>query len=344
MVSSHSDPSAEFYLEPLTRRELEILQLLAEHLSNNEIAQKLTLAPSSIKWYTKQIFAKLGINSRQQVAGRARELGLLNASPSPPPAAHNLPIAMTPFIGRSAQVEQVKHMIAEQKCRLVTLTGAGGVGKTRLALKVAEELVGKFKHGVWLVELASLNSGALVDQTVAAIFGLSGDPEHSPRALLEEYLRDKNLLLVLDDSEGVIVDCARLVDVLLRFCPGLQILVTSRESLGSEGEIPFSVPSMTFPDPLRLPPLEHLTQYEAVHLFADRARSISPNFAISAENARDIASICKRLDGIPLAIELAAARVKILSVKHIASHLEESFKLLAGGFRTAIPRHQTMRA
>ena len=344
MGSSLTEPPSEFYLEPLTRRELEILQLLAEHLSNNEIALKLTLAPSSIKWYTKQIFAKLGINNRQQVAQRAMELGLLKTNPPSLPSVHNLPVSMTPFIGRQAQVEQVKRMLSEMGYRLVTLTGAGGVGKTRLALKIAEELVGRFKNGVWLVELASLNNGALVDQTVAAVFGLTADPDHSAPELLMEYLRDKHLLLVLDDSELVIADCARLADMLLRLCPGLHILVTSRESLGLEGEIPFSVPPMTFPDPQRLPPLEHLNQYEAVHLFVDRARSISPGFSITQENARDVASICKRLDGIPLAIELAAARVKILTVRQIASHLEESFKLLAGGFRTALPRHQTMRA
>jgi predicted ATPase/DNA-binding CsgD family transcriptional regulator len=345
MSDSGSDKSADFYLEPLTRREQEILLLLVEHLSNNEIAQKLTLAPSSIKWYTKQIFAKLGINSRQQVADRARELGLIKSAQSPStPQLHNLPVSMTPFIGRRAQVEQVKRMVSELNYRLVTLTGAGGVGKTRLALRVAESVVGTFKHGVWLVELASLNNGALVDQTVAMVFGLNPDPEHSSQVLLSEYLRDKTLLLILDDCEHLIDDCARLVDTLLRLSPGLHVLVTSRESLGLEGEIPFSVPSMTFPNPFRLPPVEQLTQYEAVHLFADRAQSVSPGFAVTGENGKDIARICKRLDGIPLAIELAAARIKILSVEQIANYLEESFSLLAGGFRIDLPRHQTMRA
>lgn len=344
MPNSHSDNYSEIMVEPLTRRELDILPLLAEHLSNNEIAEKLTLAPSSVKWYTKQIFAKLGINTRQQVAERARKLGLLKANSVKLPPAHNLPLAMTPFIGRNAQVEQVRRMISELNYRLVTLTGAGGVGKTRLALKVAESLVETFKQGVWLVELASLNDGTLVDQTVAAVFGLDGDPDHPPQILLEDYLRNRNLLLILDNCEHLIEACARLVDTLLRLCPGLKILVTSRESLGLEGEIPFSVPSMTFPNPLRLPPLEQLGQYEAVHLFTDRARSISPNFAITDINGRDVARICKRLDGIPLAIELAVARTKVLSVEQIANHLEDSFKLLAGGFRTALPKHQTMRA
>jgi predicted ATPase/DNA-binding CsgD family transcriptional regulator len=331
-------------LESLTRRELEILQLLTENLSNNEIAEKLTLAPSSVKWFVKQIFAKLGVNSRQQAANRARELGLLNPDTPKLHPAHNLPISMTPFIGRDVQVEQVSRMITELDYRLVTLTGAGGVGKTRLALKVAEGLIGKFRDGVWLVEMASLNDGKLVDQTIASIFSLGGDSERSPQNRLLEYLRNKNLLLIIDDCEHLIEDCARLIDTLLRLCPNLQFLVTSRESLGLEGEIPFSVPSMSFPDPLRLPSVEHLNQYEAIRLFLDRARLISPNFTITDENSRGIARICKRLDGIPLAIELAAARVKILDIEQIADHLEESFRLLAGGFRTALPRHQTMRA
>ena len=344
MSNSLSNKSSDFILEPLTRREQEILALLAERLSNNEIARKLTLAPSSVKWYTKQIFAKLGINTRQQVADRAKELGLLKANTPKQPTANNLPVSMTPFIGRQAQVEQVVRMISELNYRLVTLTGAGGVGKTRLALKVAEALVETFNHGVWLVELASLSNSALVDQNVAAVFGLTAQPDHSLMALLEDNLRDKKLLIILDDCEHLIEACARLVDRLLRFCPGLQFLVTSRESLGLEGEIPFSVPSMSFPNPLRLPPVEEIKQYEAVHLFVDRARLISPNFAITEENSGNIARICKRLDGIPLALELAAARVKILSVEQIANHLEDSFNLLAGGFRTALPRHQTMRA
>jgi predicted ATPase/DNA-binding CsgD family transcriptional regulator len=304
--------------EPLTRRELDILNLLVENLSNNQIAEKLTLAPSSVKWYIKQIFAKMGINDRSQAAARAIEFGLLNKDMPVSAPKHNLPASLAPFIGRQSQVEQVKRMVTDHTLRLITLTGAGGVGKTRLALKVAEASLNSFKHGVWLVELASLNEPLLVDQTVASVFGLRGNDDRSPVAMLQDYLRERNLLLILDNCEHLIEPCARPSDSLLRSCPGLNILVTSREALGVEGEIPFSVPSLTFPDPRRLPPTDSLFQFEVLHLFVERTRSTVPDFAITRENAYDIARIRNRM--------------------------EESFQLLVGGFHTALPRHQTMRA
>jgi predicted ATPase/DNA-binding CsgD family transcriptional regulator len=331
-------------VEPLTRREQEILQLLIENFSNNQIAEKLILAPSSVKWYVKQIYGKLGVNERNQVANRASELGLVSSLVPPAPQKHNLPSSMTPFIGRQKQIEQVGRMVLDSNCRLITLTGAGGVGKTRLALKVAELSLSAFSHGVWLVELASLNDSSLVDQTVASIFGLNGDRDRDTIDLLRDYLHEKKILLILDNCEQLIYACARLAETLLRACPKLHILVTSREALDIEGEIPFSVPSMAFPDPHHLPNLTNLPQYEAVQLFIERTQSFVPTFAVTEANAKDIVQICRRLDGIPLALELAAARVKILGVDQIATHLEESFQLLARGFRTALPRHQTMRA
>jgi non-specific serine/threonine protein kinase len=335
---------SEPMVEPLTRRELEILELLVDNLSNTQIADKLTLATSSVKWYVKQIYAKLGISERGQIISRVNELGLLRKDLPAPPAKHNLPASMTPFIGRKSQVEQVKRMLTDPNCRIITLTGAGGVGKTRLALKVAEGSLNVFKHGVWLIELASVNDPGLVDQTVASVFGLRGGDDRPSRAVLEDYLSERSLLLILDNCEQLIEAVAHLANTLLRHCPRLKILVTSREALGVEGEIPFSVPSLTFPDPRHLPAIESLVQYEAVHLFVERTRSSIPDFAITETNALDIARICKRLDGIPLALELAAARVKVLGVEEIANRLEESFQLLTGGFRTALPRHQTMHA
>jgi predicted ATPase/DNA-binding CsgD family transcriptional regulator len=330
-------------VEPLTRREQEILQLLIENLSNNQIAEKLTLAPSSVKWYVKQIYAKLEVNERYQVADRARELGLVSTNEKSSAPKNNLPSSMTPFIGRQDQIGQVGRMVTDPKCRLITLTGAGGVGKTRLALKIAETSISAFRHGVWLVELASLSDAALVDQAVAAVFGLSGDHNRDTIELLRDYLREKKLLLVMDNCEQLIDACAHLAEILLRSCPDIHILVTSREALDIEGEIPFSVPSLAFPDPHHLPKIEAIPQYEAVQLFVERTRSFVPTFSISAENAKEIVRICRRLDGIPLALELAAARVKVLGVDQIANRLEESFELLTGGFRTALPRHQTMR-
>jgi predicted ATPase/DNA-binding CsgD family transcriptional regulator len=331
--------------EPITRRELDILRLLVDNLSNKEIASQLTLSANSVKWYVKQIYAKLGVNERYQVAARAMELGLLGKAPLPAAPKHNLPALMAPFIGRQSQVAQVKQMVSDPNCRLITLTGAGGVGKTRLALKVAEASLNIFQHGVWLVELASINDPNLVDDAINGVFSLTPSPnELTSLELLREYLHEKNLLLILDNCEHLIDVCANLANAFLRYCPQLKILVTSREGLGVEGETPFSVPSLTFPDPKHMPPLEALLQYESVHLFIERARSYVPDFALTDANAVTIARICKRLDGIPLAIELAAARVKVLSLDQIMNRLEESFQLLSGGFRTALPRHQTMRA
>jgi predicted ATPase/DNA-binding CsgD family transcriptional regulator len=328
----------------LTRRELEILHLILENFSNNQIAEKLTLAPSSVKWYVKQIYSKLEVNERDQLAARAGELGLVPKEQHEATPRHNLPLATTPFIGRQNQIDQVRRMVNDPNCRLITLTGAGGVGKTRLALRIAESSISAFKHGVWLVELASVNDAAMVNQSVASVFGLQGDLNRDVIDLLRDFLREKRLLLVLDNCEQLIDACAMLVETLLRSCPELHILVTSREALDIEGESPFSVPSLTFPDPHHLPEIERLPQFEAVKLFVERTRSFVADFSINATNARDIVRICQRLDGIPLALELAAARVKVLGVSQIATHLEESFQLLAGGFRTALPRHQTMRA
>jgi len=335
---------SETLVEPLTPRELDVLQLMASGLTNSQIATKLILAPSSIKWYVKQIYAKLDVSDRAQVAARARELGLLhNEEPSVPPK-HNLPVEATSFIGRQEQVNQVRHMMTDPECRLITLTGAGGVGKTRLAIKVAELSIGVFKDSAWLVELASVDDPQQVIPTVASVLGLQLDPKLEIMDTLQNHLRPRNLLLILDNCEHLIGACALLVNALLRTCPKINIIVTSREALGVEGEIPFSVPSLTFPDPNRLPPGKSLLSYEAIQLFHDRACISIPDFAVNDANARNITRICKRLDGIPLAIELAAARVKVLGVEQIANRLDESFRLLAGGFRTALPRHQTMRA
>jgi predicted ATPase/DNA-binding CsgD family transcriptional regulator len=331
-------------VEPLTRREMDVLQLLVDNFSNSQIEEKLTLAPNSVKWYVKQIYAKLGVHERSQVIERANELGLITNYQQVNTPRHNLPSSMTPFIGRQSQIEHVRRMIIDPNCRLITLTGAGGVGKTRLALKVAETSVSGFFNGVWLVELASVNDPNLVNQSIASVLGLAGNRESDTIDLLCDYLRDKKILLVLDNCEQLIEGCAQSVEALLHTCPGLKILVTSREALDIEGEIPFSVPSLTFPDPHHLPEIDTLPQYEAVKLFQERTRSFVTAFCINESNAGDIARICQRLDGIPLALELAAARVKILGVDQIAAHLEESFQLLTGGFRTALPRHQTMRA
>jgi predicted ATPase/DNA-binding CsgD family transcriptional regulator len=340
-------------VEPLTRREREILASLAQGLSAPEIAEKLTLAVSSVKWYIQQIYGKLGVNSKLKALVRARELGLVE-TPAPPaapaaiPAAtptelkHNLPVQVTHFFGREAEIASLIDSLADH--RLVTLTGSGGVGKSRLSLQAAGELVDQFSGGVWLVELAALTDPALVPQHVAAALGVRENAERSVMESLVLYLRERRLLLVLDNCEHLLAACAQLAESLLRAAPGLKVLASSREPLGVAGEAVFAVRSLPFPDPARLPPLEKLPEYTAITLFVDRARLVMPDYKIGAHNSMPLARICQRLDGIPLAIEMAAARVNVLTAASVAERLDDAFRVLTGGSRTALPRQQTLRA
>jgi predicted ATPase/class 3 adenylate cyclase len=272
---------------------------------------------------------------------------------------NNLPVQLTSFIGREKEIEEVKRSLSAT--RLLTLTGAGGCGKTRLALQVASDLLEEYRDGVWLVELAALSDPALVPQAVASVLSLREEPgylpagEGSPAAIpilsrLSDHLRPKRMLIVLDNCEHLVEACASLAEGLLRACPNLRILATSREALGISGERAWSVPSLSLLDPKMFPSLAKdimastLTQYESVRLFIDRAVSALPTFTVTNRNAPAVAQICHRLDGIPLAIELAAARVKVLSAEQIALRLDDRFRLLTGGSRTALPRQQTLRA
>ena len=263
----------------------------------------------------------------------------------PKPAAsprHNLPILLTSFIGRGREVSEVKRLLSSS--RLVTLTGAGGCGKTRLALQAATDLLSEYPHGVWLVELAPLSDPALVLQTVAKALDVREESGRSYLEALTDYVQAKQLLLVLDNCEHVIEACARLVESVLCACPDLRILASSREALGITGEVAFRVPSLSLPDLHDLSAVDHLADYEAVRLFVERGTLALPSFAMTPDNALAVAQVCRRLDGIPLAIELAAAKVKVLRVEHIAARLDDCFRLLTGGSRTALPRQQTLRA
>jgi predicted ATPase/class 3 adenylate cyclase len=255
---------------------------------------------------------------------------------------HNLPLQLDRFIGREDEIEEVKGVF--NTSRLVTLTGSGGAGKTRLALHIAADLVEAFEDGVWLVDLAPLSDPALVPQSVATALSLSEEWQRDLFDILSDYLNDKHLLIILDNCEHLVDACAQLADRLLRTCPGLVILATSREALRIPGERTYPVSSLKTPDPRYLPEFESLSQYEAVQLFIDRAVSAVPTFRIDNKNAPALAQICYRLDGIPLAIELAAARVRAMSLETIAARLEDSFHLLTRGTRTVLPRHQTLEA
>jgi predicted ATPase len=260
----------------------------------------------------------------------------LNAIPN------NLPVLLTSFIGREMEITQIKHYLAGH--RLVTLTGPGGTGKTRLSLQIAADLIDQFDHGVWFVELAPLVDPELIPQTIISVIGIREQPGRAPLDVLIEYLRGKKTLILLDNCEHLIEASARVVNVLLRAAPLLKILASSHEALRVKGELAYPVPTLSLPDPKHLPEVEQLTQYEAVRLFIDRVSLVSPDFDLTINNAPAIAQICYRLDGIPLAIELAASRVKMMSVEQISKRLDDRFRLLTGGARTALPRQQTLRA
>jgi len=258
--------------------------------------------------------------------------------------ANNLPYQVSTFIGRDAEMTKVRELLRET--RLLTLTGAGGVGKTRLALQAAAEMLYEYPDGVWLVELAALSDGGLVLQTLAATLGVREEPGRPLAETLTSWLRSKRLLLLLDNCEHLVDATAGLAESLLLQCPGLRIVATSRETLRTEGEAVWRVPSLSVPHrtPGTEPQPEQLTQYAAVRLFIDRATRVSPAFKMTNENAPSVAEICSRLEGVPLAIELAAARTSILSPVQIEERLDERFRLLTGGRRTALPRQQTLEA
>jgi predicted ATPase/class 3 adenylate cyclase len=261
---------------------------------------------------------------------------------------NNLPVQLTSFIGRETQMAEVKDRLSA--AGLLTLTGVGGTGKTRLALHVAADELDTFSDGVWLVELAPLSDPGLVPQSVATALHVPEEGGRSRLATLTDALRARHLLLLLDNCEHVVEACARLAEGLLRACPELKILATSREALRIAGETTYQVPSLALPGRVNnreALPTTHdaarITQYEAVRLFIDRAVRVAPNFAVTDVNAPPVAQICHRLDGIPLAIELAAARARSMSVEQIAARLDNQFHLLTGGSRT-LQRQQTLRA
>jgi predicted ATPase len=257
---------------------------------------------------------------------------------------NNLPLQLTSFIGREKEIVEIKGALATHP--LITLTGSGGTGKTRLSLQVAAEVMDTFPDGVWFLALAPINDPVLVPNTLANLLGLrdSAESKQSISEMICSYFRSRKTLLIFDNCEHLIESCAQLVDLLLRSCKNVHILASSREALGVEGELAWHVRSLTSPDIKHLPAIEQLSQYEAVRLFIDRAILVQSHFMVTNENAPAVAQICSRLDGIPLAIELAAARVNVLTVDQIAKRLDDRFRLLTGGARTALPRQQTLRA
>src|SRR6266851_8157891 len=267
--------------------------------------------------------------------------GMPQPTPTPFCPPTNLPEPVSELIGRDAELDEILDLSASH--RLVTLTGAGGIGKTRLGFAAARRLLPKFADGVWAIDLAPLSDPELVPVTVAAALGLELASGMASPLSVANALGSKQLMLVLDNCEHVIDAAARMAESLLRANPAARVIATSRELLRVEGEWVYPVPPLAVPaegspdgeDPLR---------YGAVQLFVERARAAAPHFSPNARFAAAIAGICRRLDGIPLAIELAAARAAALGVEGLAARLDDRFRLLTGGRRTALPRHQTLRA
>jgi non-specific serine/threonine protein kinase len=329
----------------------------------HEIAMVEPPAPSRIKQGLPRAFdgivARAMAKERERRFGRGSEIAAalraLLEGPStavesseglqtqPTRVANNLPISLTSFVGRQDEMEEVARLLAS--ARLVTLLGSGGCGKTRLAIQVARNLLESYPDGAWMVELAALSDPSLVPQSVATALGLREEPERPLLATLAEHMGSRTLLLVLDNCEHLTPACAALARALLEAAPAIRILATSRQALGVPGESLWRIPSLSIPDPRGAPlPRQLLSRYGAVRLFVDRAAAAQATFALTDQNAWTVAQICGRLDGIPLAIELAAARVKVLPVAQILGRLEDRFRLLTYGSAATLPRQQTLRA
>jgi predicted ATPase/DNA-binding CsgD family transcriptional regulator len=337
------------YLLSLTEREQEVLALIAAGLSNHAIAERLVLSHHTVAWYVKQIFSKLDVTRRTQAVAVARSLGLLD---EPTPAGdspksdsryrmrHNLPPQPTSFIGREAEIAEITALIDDANCRLLTLVGPGGIGKTRLAIEVATRKLDKFANGVCFIALQPLASHEDIVPTIASSLGLQLLPDG--RALqqqLFDYLREKAVLFLMDNFEHLL-DSVQVVSGLLAAAPGARVLVTSRESLNLREEHLYNVGGLKFPSH---EPITSAEAFSAVALFAERACRVCPDFSLIDE-LPDLVRICQLVDGMPLALELAASWLKTLSCKEITAEIEQGPDILATPLRNVPERHRSMQA
>lgn len=333
-------------MEPLADREIQILDLISEGLTNREISQRLLLSIETIKWYNKRIFGKLGASNRTQAAKIAVERGFLEQENISEHEEEyyplgNLPAQLTSFVGRSNEVAEVRELLKSH--RLLVLTGTGGSGKTRLALQVAGDVSKDYRDGVWLVELASINDPNLVPEAIAQALKMQMGGDVSPGESLKRFLRRKHLLLLLDNFEHLL-ESAPFVGELLATAPKLSVLATSRERLHLYGEQEYQVQSLKLPSLPNEETPEQLLGYEAIDLFAQRAQAVQPGFTLDEAQASAVTQICIRLDGLPLAIELAASHVKVLPPSHLVQQMEASLGALSSGPRDLPQRQRTLQA
>lgn len=331
--------------DALNGREKAILQRMSAGLSDQQIADELFLSLNTVKWYNHQMYSKLRVSSRTQAIACAKDLGVLDSgTPMPPVSSYHPPAQTAPLIGRQREMAEVKRLL--RASRLLTLTGTGGIGKTRLALGVAAEVAADFTDGVCFVDLAPLTDHTLVAQAIAGALGVLEQPTEPLLATLKRVLTQRELLLLLDNFEQVI-EGAPLVTGLLAAAPCLKVLVTSRESLRLAGEQEYLVPPLSLPA-AKAASVEHLIASEAGLLFVRRAQMALPRFEVSEATAPVIGDICTHLDGVPLAIELAAARCKLFTPQALLERLEGTgagspLRTLAGGSRDGPPRQRTLR-
>ncbi len=314
------------------------------------LGPRMLQAPTPFVWIVERCLAKDPKNRYASTSDLARDLAAVRDRLADSPARlseprpNNLPMQRTAFIGRDREEAALRELLGRANVRLVTLTGPGGIGKTRLALQVAAEIAGEFRGGVCFVPLSAVGEHGLIASTIAQALGAREVANQSPQESLKEYLSAVNqpVMLLLDNFEHLI-GAAPIIAQLLTIGPQLKIVVTSQAPLHVYGEHEFPVPPLALPDPKSMPPLEVLSQLPAVALFVERAKAVKPEFALTKENAPTVAAICARLDGLPLAIELAAARIKLLSPPAMLTRLESRLNLLTGGARDLPSRQQTLR-
>lgn len=336
------DSGRQPLVDALTDRELDVVRLMRRGLTNREIADELVIAPGTVKWYTKQIYSKLGVRNRTEAAAVARRSGLLETEEEDGDAdevAYSLPTPLTNFVGRQREMKEIGQMLRSK--RLLTLTGTPGTGKTRLALEVAAHTRTTYEEGVTFVDLAAVEEAEQVGPAMVRSLGLQEG--RAAQDVLERFFRRRHMLVILDNFEHVVA-AAPLVSELLEAAPRLSVLATSRQPLRVYGEQEYRVGPLPVPAEAPVVDVEALAENEAVRLFLSRAQAVRPEFVLMEENAGAVAAICRRLEGLPLAIELAAVQLKLFTPATLLARLEDRLDTLTRGTRDLPARQQTLRA
>ncbi len=341
--SSNSSP-----MVVLTKREREVLELIAFGLSNKEIAQRLSLGKRTVETHIDHILGKLNAPTRTRAVVEAGRVGLLE-TPAAGDAAvtreahpNNLPYSLTPLLGREQDLVEAKVLLENN--RLLTISGTGGVGKTRLALRLGVDLLASYPNGVWFCDFSPVADAGLAPSVVAKVLGIREQQGRPLGETIVDALKRRRALLILDNCEHMLDAAAELVDEILHQCPHIRILATSRQALGILGEVVQRVPSLALPERDERVTAVKAMRYGAVALFVDRAQAADTHFIINDETAPIVAEICRKLDGIPLAIELAATRIGAVALPKLAKSLDDRFGVLKAGSRTALSRHKTLAA